>query len=244
MGSGGGGGIDWNPMHSSVGTAVSQGASTLGNNISNGAQALGNNLAQGSQALGNNIGQGIQQTSNNISQGLNRAGSSIGGTFGQGLQQMGNNIEGAGKTAGENIAAGGKQLGNNINIGMDTTRTNADFKNMNLNPADSALGHLQQQDWDPSHSSLNTGAGMFYGPDNGNKQTTPSALAAGGGSPGGGAPMAGGMGFGYRNPSRDTSGSDAFRASYLSALKPETAFTFNAQNPSTFGGGSSKPGGR
>lgn len=39
----------------------------------------------------------------------------------------------------------------------------------------------------------------------------------------------------FANPTNDTTGADSFRNSYMSALKPNTAFTFNAQNPTTFG---------
>lgn len=52
---------------------------------------------------------------------------------------------------------------------------------------------------------------------------------------GGGAALASqNLGF-HPTPTNDTSGEDAFRQTYLSALKPQTAFTFNAQNPSAFG---------
>jgi hypothetical protein len=40
---------------------------------------------------------------------------------------------------------------------------------------------------------------------------------------------------------KSTGGEDAFRADYLSSLKPNTAFTFNAENPNTFGGKGGTP---
>lgn len=39
----------------------------------------------------------------------------------------------------------------------------------------------------------------------------------------------------FARPMNNTTGEDAFRSAYLGALKPNTAFTFNAQNPATFG---------
>lgn len=59
-----------------------------------------------------------------------------------------------------------------------------------------------------------------------NKPITSSPIAS---------PMAANTNFNPVAPTNDTGAEDAFRNSYLSALKPQTAFTFNAQNP-TFGG--------
>jgi hypothetical protein len=112
---------------------------------------------------------------------------------------------------------------------------------MDMDPSHSALNtgaglpwgtEANRMDMDISHSALNTGQGTIWGPGERGKTTTTSAPSPYYNSPSA-SPLAG---RGPR-PTNNTAGEDNFRSTYLSALKPSTTFTFNAQNPTVFGKG-------